>query len=179
VCTEFRYLGLYITAAKSFKLNMHQAKMKYFRSLNGILGKIGSSDPINVVLSLVNSFATPVLLYGMESAYIKHSDVKNLNYPYRSIYFKLFSTFNAEIIDQCQYYTGYLPLKYALNLRCLTFFKSLLSPPMNARPAGLLAKWFGFIDWDVNASEHNINYYDSSAAMKRKIWSKFMADLNL
>ncbi len=50
---------------------------------------------------------------------------------------------------------------------------------MNTRPAGVLAKWFGFVDWDVNASVHNINDYDGAATIKRKIWSKFMTDLNL
>ena len=31
---EFRYLGMYIVASKSFVCNMHEAKMKYFRCLN-------------------------------------------------------------------------------------------------------------------------------------------------
>src|SRR5271165_454006 len=65
---EFRYLGMYVVAAKSFSCNMHEAKMKYFRSLNGILGKVGTDCALNVILSLVDAFATPVLLYGLESA---------------------------------------------------------------------------------------------------------------
>ena len=103
VSHEFKYLGLYIVAAKSFKVNMHQTKMKYFRSLNGILGKVGSFCQLNVVLSLVNSFATPVLLYGLEIFCLKKGDIKSLNYPFRSLFVKLFSTFCNEIIEQCQF----------------------------------------------------------------------------
>jgi len=121
-CREFKYLGIFIVSAKTFKINLHQAKMKYFRSLNDILGKVGTTCPINVTLSLVNSFATPVLLYGLETACLNLSEVKSLNYPFSSIFVKLFSTFNNTIIQECQYYTGYLPLKYLLYLRCLNFF---------------------------------------------------------
>jgi hypothetical protein len=177
-CREFKYLGMYIVSGKSVKLNLHQAKMKYFRSLNGILGKIGSTCPINVTLSLVNSFATPVLLYGLETACFNASEVKSLNYPFNSIFVKLFSTFNSSIIQECQYYTGYLPFKYILNLRCLTFLKSLLRSPLNARPAGLLFHWFGSTDWNVISSPYNILPNDVPTLLRRKIWLKFQADIH-
>jgi len=96
---EFRYLGLYIMAARSFKCNMHEPKMKYFRSLTGILGKVGTSCSLNVVLSLVNSFATPVLLYALEIVCLTTTEMNRLNYPFRSIFVKMFSTFNNDIIE--------------------------------------------------------------------------------
>ena len=61
---EIKYLGIYIKSGRNFSCNMHCAKIKYFRCLNGILGKVGTSSSIDIILSLVSSFATPVLLYG-------------------------------------------------------------------------------------------------------------------
>jgi hypothetical protein len=179
VVQEFKYLGMYIVSAKSFKVNLHETKMKYFRSLNGILGKVGSSCPLNVVLSLVNSFSTPVLLYGLEIACLNKSDIKSLNYPFRSIFHKLFSTFDNEIIEQCQYYTGYLPLQHTLALNCLRFFKSLMHTTVKMKPVGLLYNWFGSTDWDSIASQYNIRIYDCPGSFKYKIWLKFKSDLNL
>ena len=45
---EIRYLGLFITAACTFTCNMHHAKLKFFRSINGILGKVGTTAPLSV-----------------------------------------------------------------------------------------------------------------------------------
>ena len=179
VVQELKYLGIYITSAKSFKVNLHETKMKYFRSLNGILGKVGSGCPLNVVLSLVNSFSTPVLLYGLETACLNKTDIKRLNYPFRSIFHKLFSTFNNDIIEQCQYYTGYLPLQHTLALSCLRFFKSLSQNTFKTKPVGLLNKWFGSTKRDVIASQYNIESYDAPGVFKFKIWLKFKSDLNL
>ena len=38
-CTEIRYLGTVIKAASVFKCDLRNAKIQFFRSLNGILGK--------------------------------------------------------------------------------------------------------------------------------------------
>jgi len=66
-------------STQSFKCNMHEPKIKYFRSLNGILGKVGMSCSLNIVLSLVNSSATPVLLYALEIACLAAIEVNRLN----------------------------------------------------------------------------------------------------
>ena len=67
----------------SLLTRVHEAKMKYFRSLNGILGKVGTDCALNVILSLVNCFAILVILYGLESASSKPSHIDKLNYPFR------------------------------------------------------------------------------------------------
>ena len=158
---------------------MHEAKMKYFRCLNGILGKVGTDCAVNVILSLVDSFATPVLLYCLESAGLKASHIDKLNYPFRSIFVKIFSTFDNSVIEQCQYYTGYLPLKQSVNLKCLRFLKSLQRLPVSSTPAGLLYKWFGTGEWHYLALQYDINLSDGPFIMKRKIWLHFQSELNI
>jgi len=100
---EMKYLGVYILANKVFKCDPHHAKIKYFRSLKGILSKIGTSTDIGVSLSLVSSFATPVLLYGFDTGCLSNTQVDSLNYPFISIYSKLFYTFDKSGITQYIY----------------------------------------------------------------------------
>jgi len=77
-----------------YKCDPHHAKIKYFRSLNGILSKIGTSTVIGVSLSLVSPFATPGLLYGFDTGCLSKTQIDRLNYPFSSIYSKLFNTFD-------------------------------------------------------------------------------------
>ena len=174
---EIRYLGIYIESAYKFKCNLHHSKIKYFRCLNGILGKVGTACSEYVVLSLVSSFATPVLLYCLETGCLNSAGLEKLNYPFRSIYVKLFSTFDASVLEQCQYYTCQLPLKMLVHLRCLNFFHKLEAD--TATPASLLFKWFGRREKNTIALLYNITDSDNFNQFYKKIWSSFESKLNL
>ena len=119
------YLGIVIKSAKNFKCCFHEKKIKFYRSINGILGKLGSDPPINVTLSLVSSNCVPVLLYGLEALMLNKADTNTLSYPYNSVFMKLFKSFNKNIITLCQYYCGELPLEYLLHSRNLNFYSKL------------------------------------------------------
>jgi hypothetical protein len=45
---EIKYLGVYIISDKTFNCNTHEAKLKFYRSVNGILGKIGTASSLDV-----------------------------------------------------------------------------------------------------------------------------------
>jgi len=146
------------------------AKMKYFRSLNGILGKVGTSTAIDVTLSLVSSFFIPILLFGLETGCLSKAQINKLNFPYSSVFTKLFSTFDKAIIMKCQYYTGYLPLRYILDLKFLNFLRSTT---YSNSPANQLYYWFGNVERQSVALQYNININDNKAACKKKMWQKF------
>ena len=74
-CSEIKYLGVVISAATNFKCDFHMVKMKFFRSLNGILGKVGSSSTIHVTLSLVSTYCVPILLYSLEAMKLNKSEL--------------------------------------------------------------------------------------------------------
>ena len=59
--SELRYLGVTFLRALTIKCNLQCVRQKYFRSLNGIFGKIGAHSPISVTLSLIHSFCVPIL----------------------------------------------------------------------------------------------------------------------
>ena len=91
----------------------------------------------------------------------------------------MFSTFNIDIIEQCQYYTGYLPVKHSINLKCLRFIKSLSQSHIICKPAGLLFNWLGGDEYSQIAQCYNILPSDGHFAMNDKVWSKFKAELCL
>ena len=174
---EIRYLGIYIVSGRNFKCNMHCSKIKYFRCLNGILGKVGTSSSTDVILSLVSSFATPVLLYGLETACLNSKELDKLNYPFRSIYVKLFSTFDNNTIEQCQYFNWQLPLKLLVHLKCLNFFNKLNAERFT--PASVFYKWFGKRERNLIALLYDISERDRPNQFKDKIWATFKNKLNI
>src|SRR5271165_3624467 len=65
--SEIKYLGIFILSTRRFCINCQYVKQKFFRSLNGIFGKVGLQTSPTVLCSLVDSYCTPVLLYALES----------------------------------------------------------------------------------------------------------------
>src|SRR6218665_3282926 len=62
---KLKYLGYFIFAAKSFKLSLHEMRIKFYRAFNSLYSKCYKfSEP--VLLHLVSSHCKPFLLYGME-----------------------------------------------------------------------------------------------------------------
>src|SRR5271157_2380983 len=77
---------------------MHKDKQKFFRSINGILGKIGCKPNISVSLSLIAAHCNPLLLYGTESIHLNKAQMNSISYPFNSAYMKLFKSFDINII---------------------------------------------------------------------------------
>src|SRR6266496_3249616 len=140
--TEIKYLGVTLVGARSFVCDFHPAKTKFFRSLNSILGKIGNNSAIPLILKIVSTNCNPSLLYGLEACPVTKRQMKSLSYPFNSVYMKLFKTFNANIIKQVQYYSGYLPLSFVIDLHKLMFYYDLCY--VDTSPASILFKWLGW-----------------------------------
>ncbi len=96
---------------------------------------------IPLILKIVSSNCNPSLLYGLEACPLTKRQLKSLSYPFNSVYMKLFKTFDNNTIQQIQYYSGYLPLSYVIDLKQLTFFYDLLYEDKS--PAATLFHWFG------------------------------------
>ena len=111
-----------IVAGQHIKFNLHCAKQKFFRSVNAIFSKIVSLRNPTVALSLMQSFCVPILLYAQEALHLKKCDVDKLDYAYNSMFVKIFNVKENQSILQCQFYSGYLPASYLIDLRILTFF---------------------------------------------------------
>ena len=159
------------------KCNLHNSKVKFFRSLNGILGKLGSNPNIATTLYLISTFCNPVLFYGLEALKLSKAEINQMAYPFNSVYMKLFTTFDNSIVTLCQFYAGYLPLSYMLDLRTFNFYLDL---SVNiCTPANLLYYWFGRDERDALALKYDIVDSMNSNSIKFMIYQSFIKSVNL
>jgi hypothetical protein len=172
---QVRYLGVYITAAKSFKVDLTVAKKKFFISANSIFSKI---DPhkADIVLPLIMSYCLPVLLYGMEGIKLNKTEVTRLAHPYTMIFHKVFGTYSNSVILQCQFFTGCLPLNYLLKLSQLRFILSLKEKAKESDMCKFLYDNFALNAFRQIAGDNSLlSVYDNKWCVKRKLWTEFSA----
>jgi exonuclease III len=123
--TEMRFLGVSFLASSVVKCNLQIARQKFFRALNGIFGKIGAHSSTPVTISLINSFCVPLLTYGIESFNVTKSMYSTLESAYSAAFAKIFSTFDKDVIRQCQFFCHASPLCDIIDNRRLKFLYSM------------------------------------------------------
>src|SRR5271163_1653396 len=154
------------------------AKAKIFRAvgLNGIFAKIGLRSPHNLILSLIDSFCIPVLLYGLEALNVSKYDLNSLNFVYSSVFCKIFNVKENLIIQQCQYYSGCLPSNCRIDLRTLNFFKGLGRHKNSSLPLQLFT-WFGRNEQSLILDKYSIFNLDNNYVAKLKCFNFLAAKL--
>jgi hypothetical protein len=152
---ELKYLGVTMLAGKTLCFDFHATKAKYFGSLNSILGKLGSTSAVRILLHLMSTQCSPILTFGLETLQLKKQSVDNLNYVHNAMFSKLFMTFDKTVIEQCHYYTGYLPLYLSLDLKRLKFLSTLSTSAHS--PACYLFNWFGKEDFTKIVTKHSLS----------------------
>src|SRR6266581_901054 len=100
--------------------------------------------------------------------------MKSLSYPFNSVYMKLFKTFNANTIKQVQYYCGYLPLSYVLDLRKLNFYYDLCY--VDSSPASVLFRWLGWEEIVKIQQHYSIPAGPPKGNVKKFFFEKFMQE---
>ena len=76
-----KYLGIYIISGTKFKCCFEQAKIKFYKSANAILGKLGKHDNISVSVHFVASIALPMLTYSLEAFALNKFELNSLDHP--------------------------------------------------------------------------------------------------
>lgn len=122
---EAKYLGIYIVAGSTFKVNFEKTKAKFYRAANGILAKIGAKNNIPVTLKLLNTIALPILTYAIETLTLSKHELISLDHPWLRIFQKVFHTFDTEVVKLCQFYHGYLPVSLFHSIKSMTFLTKL------------------------------------------------------
>ena len=167
--SEFRYLGVFMKTGNTLKFNFDHAKQKFYMAANGILAKTGNKPEI--VLSLINAFGIPLLLYGTESMGLTKSEKSRINLPYFRLFGKLFHTFDISVLAYCQYYMGCLPLNYIIDMR---LFKLLIKI---SHSDNIILKSIFRVHGQSVLKNLCTNYNiacDSSQLLKRNMWNAFI-----
>jgi hypothetical protein len=170
--SEIRYLGVYIVSNRTFKISLDEARKKFFIACNSILSKVDKNQ-ISVILSLIKSFCIPVLLYGVEACEINLTERTRIENCFKSVFTKLFYTYSKEIIVNCQFYTGCLPLNIVLDLRKLCFLRKLSNMQETNFIVNFLFKTVASDEFVLCASKYAVYIDDSDFTTKRKIWTWF------
>ena len=84
-------------------VNLQNLRHKYFRALNGLLGKIdlNTDNAVLTLSSLIETHCISILLYGWESLVYNKSMLATYENAYQQAYMKLLKTFDKNIIFEC------------------------------------------------------------------------------
>ena len=78
-----------------------------------------------VLLQLISSVAFPSLTYNLEPLALNKRELMSLEHSWSRIFMKIFSTFDTNVVKQCQWYGGFMPLSYLLSKRKMGFLLKL------------------------------------------------------
>ena len=92
-----------------------------------------------------------------------------------SVFAKIFNTWNADIIETCQYYSRCLPLKYLLSLRRFEFLKKIYNDTDVQRQA--MFDCFTHDEVKLIASKYDLALTDSKYFIKVKVNAYFAKSL--
>ena len=168
---DIRYLGVSLVSANNPKYNLQNVKQKYFRALNGIFGKVGTQADVSVIISLINSFCVPVLLYGLDAFKLNKAGYTTLESAYSAAFSKLFSTNNADVIRETQFFCGALPLKFRIDLRRINFLITLKES--NNLLIRVLSRLSGEYELNKLLTKYRLNIKDNHTNRVNKLWKCF------
>ena len=120
---ELRCLGVHFTAGHKLKFQFDCCKAKFYNAINAILAYVGNKA--DVVLPQCNAQCVPILLYCAEAMSLTKIEKLKLSHPYFRLFGKLFNTLNNGTVNQCQWYTGCMPLEFLIDLRLIKFCNKL------------------------------------------------------
>ena len=99
---EARYLGIFIVRGKKFTCNYSSARKKFFRAFNSIYEKVGNKDSVTLLTFLLSTQCVPILLYGTEAAGVDKYELVRLCTSFNRAFMKIFNSYDAKTILQCQ-----------------------------------------------------------------------------
>lgn len=168
---EIKYLGVTFLSAAVFKCNLQIVRQKFFRSLNGIFGKIGTRSSIPVTLSLICTYCVPLLTYAIESINVTRSVYNVLDNAYMAALFKIFGTYDKSVIGQCQFYCKTRCLTDIIDIRRLRFLQGIKN--CNNLSVNFLFSISGTYEFADLLTKHSLIEHNSGV-WKRKMWSNFV-----
>jgi hypothetical protein len=168
---EIKFLGVTIIKDKVFKCTWEDSKKKFYCNTNIILGRMGTSAPINVLLKLIDSQSVPNLLYGISATTLSAKDIKSFSFAYNSIFAKIFHSYDNTVILNCQYFTGSLPFNYLYDYHRYNFLNKLFNT--NCINANSEIDLFDMADLQNLQLKYQLRTEDSKNQVKNKIWKYF------
>jgi len=120
-----RYLGVDIVSGPKLSVNFVRPKSKFYSSFNSLYSHLGAFNNEIVSLHLAQSICVPGLLYGTEAFNFNKTTIRELELPWSRVFYKVFKTFDPEIIKYCQYYCGYSTMADMITSKRIKFLRKI------------------------------------------------------
>ena len=168
---KIKYLGVWISSAKHFKLDFSETRRKFFVSINSILYHSKFSSDL-VKLQLIESHCLPLLTYGLDSLNISNSQLNELGSWWNSVYRKIFGYNKWESVKEVICRLGRLDFRHLINMRRILLFKNMHSCS-NSIILGLLKQSSCLSELVCIQNVHNIRIMWSEAKIKALTYTSF------
>jgi hypothetical protein len=122
--SEIRYLGVVITAARSFKCSFEHVKLKFYRCFNAIYNRAKHADSELVCVQLVKSFCLPIMLYAIEAILPGKTVLRTLDSLINRAIYRIFGCSSAEDIRYIRSTVALQSIEDNVNNRKAKFVKS-------------------------------------------------------
>lgn len=149
-----RYLGVFISSCRRFRISLDEPIVNFFKSVNGILSKCKGRMNEMVLLHLFNAYCKPLLCYGCECTLLLKSEYSRLLHAWNTIFWKLFKVNDSDCINDITWYSGSVPLLISIDARRFSFLHKLSSSENTV----LNSLYFMFAKIELNQliSEYNL-----------------------
>ena len=100
---NLKYLGITLKSSLKFSVDLKNSRCNFYKSFNAIYSKVSRANE-DVILSLVKSFCTPSLLYGVEALHLNASDLNSLDTPLFQAFYNIFKTYGKATVSYCMFF---------------------------------------------------------------------------
>ena len=123
---KIKYLGVEICSGQKFKVNFDSAKCNFYKSFNTLYSKLGSYNDYGSTIFLMESISVPHLIYGIAALDLNSTEIKELSLPLNRAFFKMFNTFNLEVVDYCMSIYGAKSIAFRYDYLRMNFLKKCI-----------------------------------------------------
>ena len=179
--TQFKYLGVVVKHGINFGINIHQNKVKFFRSFNAIFAKLGSSKNPDTILNLMRTNCLNVLLYNLEAVHLTKTNIHDLSFPMNRSYVKIFHVRDKTSISMCQFYTNQLTVEMLVDSKRLWYLMKLQNSDCSLLSHVFEISSRSYIEALMRKYEIiSVNSRKlTKPAIMKNIWNKFYIMMNL
>ena len=85
-----------------FQCPVEYAKRSFYRSTDGIFGKVGRLASEEVVLKVLLMKCVPILVYGLEVCALDKRNLQLLDFTINRFFIELFKTSDIKVVKDCQ-----------------------------------------------------------------------------
>src|SRR3989442_1011636 len=123
---ETKYLGIIIKKGITFCRSWCAGKIKFYRCFNAIYSKANFASE-DILVNLFNYYCLLIITYACDAVLPCESDIRSLDKLIANVFYKIFHTFDNDIIDSARFHFGLYDISAILNVMHIRFMLQYLN----------------------------------------------------